>query len=336
MASQLTNYKISTDNDLLNHMKSSCENDSKYYTLDNTLSELDESEDVGNIMDIKLPFPKSQSENNQLNNNIDGHKDGELDEEYNMEKISNWSPSETLTKIIQHSGVNVPQEVYQVFVKEYVRDKCVNDDDIRQFNKNMEIINQMEIPNNEDELIKILKNPNFVKSINDIYQMIDNINTLCILGTGDKINMINNKNHKSTMKQQIKLCRKLVEKYKYGFAKMVSIMDKFNKQKSLSQESEMKYDPILNELNDDILIQKLSKLKDRLMMSIYMHQRDNYVLNNNKDTEIETNSQSNTSDINTKDNHKTKQCEKNKLRLDIIPMILIILVIVIFIIMSQK
>jgi hypothetical protein len=247
------------------------------------------SDHTNKLTDINsLSGSESDSEANRSNYGV-GESESDLDMAYNfgnnhepahtkttktiphnMTNPKNWSPTKTIETVVNNNGKDVRNDVYQVMVSEMVRDKCWNEKEYLEFAKSMNLIKKLTDNMSSDERLKLLFDPVYYGAIHDAIDKLDTINAMCIFGTGNKCEMINNPKFKNVMKQNVMLIGKIVDIYAPIFMKIILLTERYAKELS---------DPKTCNLDPEYL-NTIKKLKEMMSGSLYMR---NLKRNNTQD-----------------------------------------------------
>jgi hypothetical protein len=171
-----------------------------------------------------------------------------------------WSPSKTIETVVNKGGPNVNNNVYQVIVSEMIKDKCWKEEDYIDFVKNMKYIREIIDATSDDTRLEMVLNPKYFNAIHNAIDKLDTINVVCLFGTGNKCDMINDPVHREFMKKQVILLGRLVDIYVPIFVRIILLIEKFTK--DLSAPESCKLDPVY--------LSTIQMLKKRIVGSLYM------------------------------------------------------------------
>jgi hypothetical protein len=185
------------------------------------------------------------------------------EEEYDRKgfnDMKNWSPTETIN-IMVGSDNKVAIDIFQIYVKEMLRDKCWSKTDMEEFHRLMKtIVTMMEMCKTDDEMMTTILNPKFYNTIHYLLDRLDTMNAICVMSTDNKCDMISDPKNREKMKQQINIITKLIDVYAPIFIKLMLMDDKIIKE--LSQEKLCDIDPEYMEIGKN--------LQSKLIGIIYM------------------------------------------------------------------
>jgi hypothetical protein len=172
------------------------------------------------------------------------------------EKQNNWSAMTTVEEIVNKNGTAVNLNVFQIFVQEIINDKCWNEQDFKDFVNNMKLIKRiMDIKNDEDRMAMMM-NPVYSNAIQNLLKGLDTINIICVFGTGDKCDKINNAKQRHIMKQQVHAIGKIVDLYTPIFVQLILLLEKLE-----SQDIDPEH------------LETITMIKKKLLGSLYMRQQ---------------------------------------------------------------
>ncbi|VBB18676.1 hypothetical protein YASMINEVIRUS_1207 [Yasminevirus sp. GU-2018] len=176
-----------------------------------------------------------------------------------------WSASETLNQMTT-SSTQVNSNVFQVFINEMIRDKCFTQNDVKDFIANMRLMSDlMNSASNDDERVAMLLNPKYYNAIHALLDKLDTINVMCVLGTGNKCDMINDPRKKEIIKKQVQTIGRLVDIYTPMFVRMTMLLEKIVA--DMSTEKACNLDPVY--------LETIKKIRTRVVGSVYMRRLAN-------------------------------------------------------------
>lgn len=205
---------------------------------------------------------ESEYKNNQQISGIDAEYTDSEEEIYQAKsnKKSNWSPTETLHVMTKNNN-QVDLDVFQVFIKEMLRDKCWNKKDMEDFHDILKtVMTMMMSAKTDDELISVILNPKFYNAIHALLDKLDTMNAVCVLSTNNKCDMIKDPFIREKMKKQVQIMTKLIDIYTPVFIRLI-LMDE-NFAKKLSDEKTCDFDPYY--------LETYKNVKSKLIGSLYM------------------------------------------------------------------
>lgn len=219
--------------------------------------------DIGTVSGVEADYESS----------FDSETYSEVDKKLGKK---NWSAVETVQLMVQQNGENINRDIFQIFINEMVKNKCWDEQDVYEFNNNMAIIAELMDNTLNDTLdgttysdnknmIDLLLNPRYYNAIHNVLDKLDTINTMCILGTGDKCNMIADVTQREIIKQQVRLIGDIVRIYMPIFIRLVLLIEHISIK--LTDDNVCNLDPIY--------IETIKKIKEHLIGTLYMHKLGN-------------------------------------------------------------
>lgn len=172
---------------------------------------------------------------------------------------SEWSATETINNIVDR-GPKVNNNAFQNFIREMIQEKCWSDEDVAGFAESMAKIKDLAAATDRDKQMELLLNPKYYDTIHDILDRLDTINAVCVMGSGNKCNMIKNQKHRETMKKQVALIGRVVDIYTPIFIRILLLIENFTKDLTEAETCEL----------DPEYLHVIRKLKDRIVGSLYM------------------------------------------------------------------
>jgi hypothetical protein len=191
-----------------------------------------------------------------------------------------WSGIATLNQMVSSEGPMISISTYQIFIDEIIKDKCWKDQDFKNFIELMNTISLLADKHDQDpDINNIFLNPNLYNKIHDILDKLDTIYVLCVIGIGNKCEMIIDKNKKEYISKYVNMINKIVDTYVPIFIKLIKLIDNMVNNAELSS----KLDPIY--------LKSILLIRDRLISiliikKIHDNEKNNLIENFNTDKNI--------------------------------------------------